>query len=117
MAGLHVRRAFMIFHAVLGGVLLILSHNALFHSLHAHGFGHLTFVAALELVGALLFLIPRTLKLGGITLLVVLIPGFIVHLTRGEWELQLLIYAAGVYFVMMHGAAWGRRAPAPDVSA
>ena len=117
MAGPNVRIAFMIFHAVLGGVLLILSHNALYHSLHEHGVSHLTFVAALELVGAVLLLIPRTLKIGGIALLVVLIPGFIAHLTRGEWELQLLIYAAGVYFVMVHGAAWGRTAPASKSAA
>lgn len=116
MATPHLRSAFMIFHAVLGGVLLILSHNTLFHSLHAHGLGHLTFVAALELLGAVLLLIPRTLKLGGIALLVVLIPGFIVHLTRGEWEPQLLIYAAGVYFIMVHGAAWGRTASASGVA-
>ena len=114
MAGPHLRSAFMIFHAVLGGVLVILSHNALYHSLHEHGVSHLTVVAALELVGAVLLLIPRTLKIGGFALLLVLVPGFIAHLTRGEWELQLLIYAAGVYFVMVHGAAWGRPAPAID---
>ena len=117
MTGPHVRSAFMIFHAILAGVLLILSHNALFHSLHEHGIGHLTFFAALELVGALLLLIPRTLTLGGVMLLVVLIPGFIVHLARGELELQLLIYAAGVYFVMVHGAAWGRPGSASGVTA
>lgn len=108
MTDSRVRHAFMIFHAVLGGVLLVLSHNTLSHALHEHGFGHLAFVAALEMLGAVLLLIPRTLRIGGIALLIVLIPGFIVHLTRGEWELQLLIYAAGVYFIMMHGAAWGR---------
>jgi len=98
----------MLFHAVLGGVLLVLSHNTLFHALHAHGGGHLALVAGVEMVGALLLLIPRTLKIGAVALLVVLVPGFVVHLTRGEWEWQLLIYAAGVYFVMVHGAAWGR---------
>ena len=117
MTHAHLRGAFMVFHAVLGGVLLILSHNTLFHSLHAHGIGHLTFVAALEMLGALLLLIPRTLKVGGIALLVVLIPGFIAHLTRGEWEPQLLIYAAGVYFIMVHGAAWGRRTSASGAAA
>lgn len=103
-----VRQAFMVFHAVLAGSLLVLSHNTLFHALHEHGFGHLAFVAALEMLGAVLLLIPRTLQIGGIALLIVLIPGFIVHVSRGEWELQLLIYAAGVYFIMVHGAAWGR---------
>lgn len=117
MASQHVRRAFMLFHAVLGLGLLIMGHNTLFHALHEHGFGHLTLVAALEFVGAILLLIPRTLKVGGLALLVVLVPGFIVHLTRGEWELQLLIYAAGVWFVMVHGAAWGRPTPTSGVAA
>lgn len=107
MAVPQVRRAFMVFHAVLGLGLLVTAHNTLFHALHEHGVGHLAFVAGLEFIGAILLLIPRTLKVGGLALLVVLIPGFIVHLTRGEWELQLLIYAAGVWFVMVHGAAWG----------
>ena len=113
----NVRRAFMIFHAVLGGVLLILSHNVLFHALHAHGFGHLALVGSVEMIGALLLLIPRTLKVGGVALLVVMIPGFVVHLTRGEWEPQLLIYAAGVWFVMDHGAEWGRPASASSSAA
>jgi len=116
MASHQVRRAFMLFHAVLGLGLLIMAHNALFHALHEHGFGHLMLVAAVEFVGALLLLIPRTLKVGGFALLVVLVPGFVVHLTRGEWELQLLIYAAGVWFVMMHGAAWGRPTPTSGVA-
>ena len=73
-----------------------------------NGFGHLAFVAALEMIGALLLLIPRTLQVGAVALLIVLIPGFVVHLARGEWELQLLIYAAGVWFILVHGAAWGR---------
>ena len=116
MAAPNVRRSFMVFHAVLGGALLIMSHNTLFHSLHEHGFGHLTFVAAVEMLGALLLLIPRTLQVGAVALLVVLIPGFVVHVARGEWELQLLIYAAGVWFIMMHGAAWGRPPAATDTA-
>lgn len=98
-----IRRAFMVFHAVLGGALLVMSHNTLFHALHEQGVSHLTLVAALEMVGAILLLIPRTLKVGGLALLVVLVPGFVVHLTRGEWELQLLVYAAGVWLVMAYG--------------
>ena len=117
MAASQLRRAFMLFHAVLGVALLIMAHNTLFHALHEHGFGHLAFVAALEMIGALLLLIPRTLRIGGVALLVVLVPGFVTHLTRGEWELQLLIYAAGVYFIMVHGAAWGRTTPASGVAA
>jgi hypothetical protein len=117
MAATETRRAFMIFHAVLGAALLLMSHNTLIHSLHAHGFGHLTVVTGVEMIGALLLLIPRTLKIGGLALLVVLVPGFIVQLTRGHWELQLLIYASGVWFVMVHGAAWSPPTPRSDVAA
>jgi len=109
----NVRYAFMLFHAVLGGVLLITSHNTLFHALHEHGFGHLAMVGALGMIGALLLLIPRTIKIGGVALLVVLVPEFVAHLTRGEWELQLLVYATGVWLVMMHGPTWGKRAGLP----
>ena len=116
MGAANVRRSFMVFHAVLGGALLVMSHNTLFHALHEHGFGHLTFVAALEMIGALLLLIPRTLRVGAVALLVVLIPGFVVHVARGEWELQLLIYAAGVWFIMVHGAAWGRPSTASEAA-
>jgi uncharacterized membrane protein YphA (DoxX/SURF4 family) len=96
---------------------MIMGHNTLFHALHEHGFGHLTLLAGWEFAGAILLLIPRTLKVGGLALLVVLIPSFVVHLTRGEWEPQLLIYAAGVWLVMVHGAAWGRSTPTSGVAA
>ena len=112
----NIRRAFMLFHGVLGGALVAMSHNTLFHALHEHGVGHLALVAALEMVGAVLLLIPRTLKVGGAALLIVLVPGFILHLTRGEWNWQLLIYAAGVWFIMAHGASWGRH-PGREASA
>ncbi len=114
-----VRRGFMLFHAVLGLGLLAMSLQALAHALRSlHGdHAHLAFVAGLEAAGAVLLLIPRTVRWGGVALLVVLLPGFVVHLTRGEWELQLLIYAAGVWFVMVHGPAWGGAAAQPAVAA
>jgi len=104
-----LRHAFRLFHAVLGGVLLIMSHNTLFHALHEHGIGHLALVGALGMIGALLLLIPRTIKIGGVVLLVVLVPEFVAHLTRGDWELQSLVYATGVWLVMTHGPTWGKQ--------
>ena len=111
MMGDNTRRAFMLFHAVLGLGLLIMAVQALAHALHELDgrHGHLAFVGGLEALGAVLFLIPATLRWGGAALLVVLLGGFIMHLTRGEWALEQLIYAAGVWFVMVHGAAWGPR--------
>ncbi len=112
------RRAYQLFHAVLGLGLLVMSLHALAHALREHGgFGHLAFVAGLEAVGAALLLVPRTVRWGGAVLLVVLIPGFIDHLVRGEWEPQLLIYAAGVWLVMMRGPAWGADSGPREVEA
>lgn len=103
------RRAFTLFHAVLGGSLLYLSHNTLFEAMHAYGFGHLTFAAAIQFVGAILFLIPRTMWWGGVALLVVLIPSFLIETTHGDWALPMLIEAVGVWLVMVHGPGWGRK--------
>jgi hypothetical protein len=111
MAMLDARRAFMVFHATLGLGLLAATLQTFLHAMREHGGPdlHLGFVIGLEGMGALLFLIPRTLRLGAIALLIVLLGGFAVHLTRNEWEIQLLVYAAGVWLVLAHGAAWGRR--------
>ena len=100
-------RAYLLFHAVLGVGLLVMSLETLVHALRefegAHR--HLAFVGGLETLGAALFLIPRTVRWGGVLLLITLLGGFAVHLTRGEWPLSLLIYAAGVWFVMAQGPA------------
>jgi len=104
------RLAFQLFHATLALGLLTMSLMTLFHTLHElgePGHRHLAFVAGLEALGAVLLLIPRTVRWGGTALLVVLLPGFVYHIVRGAWEFQALIYAAGVGFVMAHGAAWG----------
>jgi hypothetical protein len=103
----NARTAFVILHATLGSALVIMGHNALFHAMHEHGDPHMMLTAALEMIGALLLLIPRTLRIGGFALLLVFVPGFLFRLMHGEWDLHLLIYAAGVWFIMANGPAWG----------
>ena len=106
MSAPNVRLAFRLFHLTLGLGLLVSTIPTILHALHEHGGVnlHLGIVIGLESVGAVLFLIPRTLRVGGLLLLVLLLGGFAVHVSRGEWEVQLLIYAAGVWYVMAHGA-------------
>src|SRR5262245_11849557 len=105
-----MRRAYQLFHAVLALSLLFMGVRALLHGLHELDGEHLhlAFVGALEAVGAVLLLLPRTVKVGGILLLFVVLPSFAIHLTRGELELRYLIYATGIWLVMSDGAAWSR---------
>lgn len=111
MPASNVRRAFIVLHAVLGLGLLVATLQTLRHMLGEHGGPglHLGVVIALEGIGTVLFLIPQTLRIGAVMLLIVLVGGFAVHLTRAELEVQLLIYAAAVWFVSVHGAEWGAR--------
>ncbi len=104
------RRSFQVFHVVLALGLLAASLPGLWHALPElgePGHMHFAFVMGLGSLGAVLLLIPRTVRWGGAALLVVLLPSFIAELTHGDLQFQHLINAAAVWFVMMHGAAWG----------
>ncbi|MGH7679372.1 MAG: Clp protease N-terminal domain-containing protein, partial [Gemmatimonadaceae bacterium] len=57
-------------------------------------------VAVLEAVGAVLFLAPRTLKVGAVILLGVFAAGFIGHVFRGQFLTQFLVYAAATLFIV-----------------
>lgn len=61
-------------------------------------------------LAALLFLNPRTLRLAAMALLVIFTFAFGVHLLQGQFAASLLVYAAGVYLVFVHGPV--SRAPA-----
>jgi hypothetical protein len=99
-----IRRAFLIFHLVLGLGLLWGSVHTLLHlgstDLHAR------IVGSIEAVGAVAFLIPRTLRFGGALLVLSIAGAMVVHAGMGEWRPDLLVYAAGVVLVMVHGSAY-----------
>jgi hypothetical protein len=104
-----IRRAFVVFHLVLGLMLLVGSVQTLVtigqHDRHAFILG------GAEAVAAVLFLVPRTLRIGACLLLGILTTAFAIHLHRGEWAGSLLVYAAGVAFVLVHGSAYRSRLP------
>ena len=111
MSSLKSLRAFQIFHVALAGGLLVMSLLPLVHALQElgdPGHAHLAFVLGLQALGAILLLIPRTVRWGGAALLAVLLPGFLNEVAHGDWELQYLIYATGVWLIMAHGAGWRR---------
>ncbi|MGH7497558.1 MAG: hypothetical protein ACREL3_01770 [Gemmatimonadales bacterium] len=98
-----LRRAFLAFHLVLGLALLWGSVHTVLHlgptDLHAR------LIGSVEALGAVAFLVPRTLRLGAAVLLVTLGLAVVLHGARGEWRPDLLVYAAGVMLVAVHGRA------------
>lgn len=115
-----VRRSFIAFHLVLGLGLLVGSAQTLLHALapdNRHSHQHLALVAAVEAIGAILFVLPRTLRPGALLLVLTIGLGFVAHAIRGEWRPDLAIYAAGAWFVFVHGSGWVPRAAVSDAAA
>ena len=108
----HLRRTFVAFHLTLGLTLLTLSLAAVVST--GQTTPHVTALGSVEALGALLFLMPRFLRVGAGLLLVTLTAAIAIHAALGQFPGALLVYAAGVTFVAVHGSAFGRR---PDPAA
>jgi hypothetical protein len=112
MNGQGVRRSFILFHCTLAVVIFIESTTTLWDAVAAHKFGSLSPHAALlsgcEAAASILFLLPRSLRVGGTALLVIFTIVIMVHGYRAE--LPIFVYGAGVIFVMVHGSGFsGKR--------
>ncbi len=103
-----LRRSFVVFHLTLASVVFIQSIltaiNAFWVELNANWL--LFSLASVEAVAAILFVIPVTLRFGGIVLCLVFFVAFTIHAIIGEFELQLLVYGAGTIFVLYHGTGY-----------
>lgn len=112
-----LRRTFIAFHLTLGAVVLIQSVITVLHSIGQQKFEHsgvaLAALAAAEALAALLFLLLVTMRLAGAALLLIFAAAIIFHGLHGEFLSTLLVYGAGVAFVMAHGSAFGRGASSP----
>ena len=99
-------RAFILLWWTLGVALLFGSVQTVRWAAHAnHGaHSHLALLAGVEALGAVLFLIPRALRLGAALLLLTLAVAFGFHALRHEFRWDLLVYAAAVLFVAVHGS-------------
>ena len=111
MATPTLRRSFFAFHLTLGLVLLVFSAKTVVEGL-SPGTGHLNHPAVLigtiEALGAVLFLFPRSLRVGGTLLLVSIGLAFLLHGLSGQFRGDFLVYGTATWFVMMHGPAWPR---------
>ena len=111
------RRAFVVFRVVLGASLLygsvrtLIATNvgAIAHSTHDP---LVAVLAGMEAIGALLFLVPRTLRAGTVLLVVTVGTAFLLHLMRGEPRPDLLVYGAGAVLVAAQGSGPARPGPA-----
>jgi uncharacterized membrane protein YphA (DoxX/SURF4 family) len=107
-----LRPSFVILHVTLG-VLLgaggATTAWAAHHSADPHA-AHLVALGGFEAVSALLFLLPRTLRLGAAGLVLSCAVALVVHLSMGQWRGDLVLYIVAVLFVAAHGAAY-RGAP------
>jgi hypothetical protein len=97
------RRALWAFQFVLGLALLYLSLRTVLLARSAHdGLGlHAAILGGLEAVGAVLFLIPLTMLVGGLLLLGTIVTVLILHAVQGVPRPDLLVYAAGVALLMV----------------
>jgi Ca2+/Na+ antiporter len=90
-----------ILRVVLGVVLAGYSAVLVMHQLHGKTHTPLLVLGAAELVAAILFLVPRTSRWGGLALLLVFASAACIHLLHGEYDVAFLaIYCAAVWAVI-----------------
>jgi uncharacterized membrane protein YphA (DoxX/SURF4 family) len=68
-----------------------------------HANAHLVLLGGIEVVAALLFVSPRTTRIGAVGLLATIGVAFVVHTARGEFRGDLVVYGVAIVFVMVHG--------------
>jgi hypothetical protein len=93
-------------HVGLGLILAIEGSQTLVHALSVHRDFHLIAFGAVQAIAALFFIWPRTMLIGGCFLVCAFLIAAVVHVLRGEFPSEHLIYAIAILFVMTHGRDW-----------
>lgn len=100
-------RAFLALYVTLGVIVMVQSVQTVMAAIggrfHPQDRTHAILLGSLESVAALLFLIPRTMRLGAAGLLLVFVVAFLRHAVGGEPPLALVVYGVAVLFVRVHG--------------
>src|SRR2546423_9011679 len=83
-----LRPSFIVFHLSLGVGLLIGSVQTLAHTIHEGNPAthHVLLIAGIEALGAVLFLVPRTLRAGAVLLLVSITLALLLHAAERQWR-------------------------------
>ena len=112
MAAPALRHAFTVFHSALGlGILFLAARTVIDGVTGAHPLPLLLLIGAgIEALGAALFMVPRTLRMGGTIMLLTMTTALVLESLARHWRIDLLIYLAGTSYVMVHGTA-GRARP------
>ncbi len=113
MPSVSLVRAFVVQWWTVGTVLLYLSVKTMYAGLQSGGGhdAHLILIGGFEALAAVLFLIPRTLRIGAFGLLMVFAVVLLIHALQLQLRGDVLVYAAVVLFVAVHGSvpmAWLR---------
>lgn len=105
MPPLRLLRGFLALWLITGLVVLALSVGTVYSALGAarHPAPHLAVLGSIEAIGALLFLVPRTVRWGAGGLLATLAAALALHALLGQFRGDLLVYGAVVAFVAVHG--------------
>ena len=100
-------RAFLALYITVGVIVLIQSIQTVLAATRGgfrpHYRPHAILLGSVESLAALFFLFPRTMRWGAAGLLAVFALAFALHAIDGEPPLTLLVYAAAVLCVRVHG--------------
>jgi hypothetical protein len=104
-----LRPPFLLLHVTLGLMLGVGGAMTAWSASGPHA-AHLVVLGSFEAVAAMLFLVPKTLRLGAAGLLLSCGAALVAHAAMSQWRGDLLVYMAAVMFVALHGPAY-RAAP------
>ncbi len=98
---MNTRFGLFILRLALGLVIGGYSLELVLHQIHSRTHHPLLLLALAELVAAILFLLPKTMRLGGIALIVVFVIAAAFHILHGEYNVwYLAIYGAAALAVI-----------------
>lgn len=111
MINASAHRLSRVLHLALGLILVVEGALTLRHAMSEHHDLHLVAVATAQILAALLFTWPRTVRIGGWVLVAMFVISAGDRLLRGDFPAAQLVYVVAVLFMMLHGSRPSADAP------